>query len=135
MKKLFYVGALLSLLLAAFVDSEIPEKNLGKESNEEVWEVNEHESLSEAQIATVEAFKSNDFKTFADAFYALPAPERSDIYSSDIEQQFVTWTDIITDLVSISDSVVMFGDESLYTGVIGLHSNKNYQILHLIQLL
>ncbi|MGV7535294.1 hypothetical protein PJM52_29100, partial [Mycobacterium kansasii] len=77
-------------------------------SPSEVENVTE-ESSPETIDATIEAFKSNDFMKFADAFYSLNAPERSDLYRSTVEGATVTWSGIITDLETVKDSIIIMG--------------------------
>lgn len=76
----------------------------------------EEEGPTEAQKATIEAFQSNDFMKFADAFYGLSATERSDIYRSTVEGSAVSWTGAITDLETIKDSIVIMGKTDAYNG-------------------
>lgn len=124
MRKIICIGALTSLLLVACGDepvekSEVEETVIDEGENVESPVENvegEGEEFSSAQLETIEAFKSSDFMDFANSFYALTAPERSAVYRSDVEQQFVTWTGIITDLETIKDSIIIVGDENLYTG-------------------
>lgn len=123
LKKLFYIGALSALLLTACGEEATPAKDVAPdeeptEVKEEpvTAEVEEEEGLSEAQTATIEAFKSNDFMKFADAFYGLSAPERSDVYRSTVERASVTWTGVITDLETIKDSIVVMGKTVAYNG-------------------
>jgi hypothetical protein len=128
MKKLFYIGALSAFLLAACGEEEVKPK---EETPTEAKEVKEdptkekpvtaqteatEASPSEAQNATIEAFKSNDFMKFADAFYGLSASERSDVYRSTVEGAMVTWTGIITDLETVKDSIIVMGKTDAYNG-------------------
>lgn len=124
MKKLFYIGALSALLLAACGDEEDTapkedtpvEENDAKEEPATTEPEEQEEGSSEAQTATIEAFKSNDFMKFADAFYGLSAAERSDVYRSTVEGATVTWSGIITDLETIGDSIVVMGKTDAYNG-------------------
>ncbi|WP_342530097.1 hypothetical protein MKX57_16190 [Lysinibacillus sp. FSL M8-0216] len=124
MKKLFYIGVLSAFLLAACGEEEAKpkeetpsteEKEVKEEPVTAQTEVNET-SPSEAQNATIEAFKSNDFMKFADAFYGLSASERSDVYRSTVEGAMVTWTGVITDLETIKDSIIVMGKTDAYNG-------------------
>lgn len=128
MKKLFYIGAMSAFLLAACGEEEVKPKEEApteeKEVKEEPAKVKPvtaqteatEASPSEAQNATIEAFKSNDFMKFADAFYGLSASERSDVYRSTVEGAMVTWTGIITDLETVKDSIIVMGKTDAYNG-------------------
>lgn len=119
MKRLFYIGALSALLLAACGDEEKAapkEENEIKDESATTEPVEQEEEPSEAQTATIEAFKSNDFMKFANSFYELSAPERSDVYRSTVEGAMVTWTGIITDLETVSDSIIVIGKTDAYNG-------------------
>ncbi|MCK1987182.1 hypothetical protein MPH48_03590 [Lysinibacillus fusiformis] len=125
MKKLFYIGVLSAFLLAACGEEEVKPKEETPTEEKEVKEDPTKEkpvtaqteaSPSEAQNATIEAFKSNDFMKFADAFYGLSASERSDVYRSTVEGAMVTWTGIITDLDTVKDSIIVMGKTDAYNG-------------------
>ena len=118
MKKLFYIGALSALLLAACGEEEVEPKEdtpVEEETATTEPEVQE-EGLSEAQTTTIEAFESNDFMKFADSFYELEGPERSEVYSSAVDGAAVTWSGVVTDLETISDSIVVMGKTDAYNG-------------------
>ncbi len=128
MKKLFYIGVLSAFLLAACGEEEVKPKEETPTDEKEVKEDPTKEkpvtaqteateaSPSEAQNATIEAFKSNDFMKFVDAFYGLSASERSDVYRSTVEGAMVTWTGIITDLDTVKDSIIVMGKTDAYNG-------------------
>jgi len=96
-------------------EKEVKEEPVKEKPVTAQTEANE-ESPSEAQNATIEAFKSNDFMKFADAFYRLSAPERSNVYRSTVEGAMVTWTGIITDLETVKDSIIVMGKTDAYNG-------------------
>lgn len=122
MKKLFYIGAMSALLLSACGEEDAKPKEETPTEEKEVKEEpvtvqseGKEESASEAQNATIEAFKSNDFMKFAEAFYGLKAPERSDVYRSTVEGAMVTWSGIITDLDTVKDSIIIIGKTDAYS--------------------
>ncbi|MGN7116019.1 hypothetical protein [Lysinibacillus odysseyi] len=105
---IFYDGKLDTIIENGLISKEEEPATTEPEDQEE--------GPSEDQTATIEAFQSNDFMKFANAFYDLTGPERSEVYSSTVEGATVTWTGTIADLETIKDSIVVMGKMDAYNG-------------------
>lgn len=79
--------------------------------------------------STIEAFKSNDFMEFTNAFYGLTGTERSDVYRSTVEGTTVTWSGIVTDLETVKDSIIMLGKTDAYNGEDWITLNHDHEEL------
>lgn len=85
--------------------------------------------VSTEQQNVIEAFKSNDFMQFVEAFYSIEGPERGDLFRTTVEGARVTWSGIITDLETIKDSIIMIGKTDAYNGEDWITLNNEYKEL------